>query len=308
MNRFKLLMAVLLLATSIQAQKAWPGDITAMLSRIPVPENSAFCYKLSTKTIDSSTGIISIRDNGPGFTDIETQLTKILSGVITDAALQSPGMNAPSADQVEQMKQQAMAQAAAARSMSPQQLAQQYRGAGAAPAPDQLALMKLIGQAQTAVGHINQLISELARKKAAIYYNLDTVKMGPVCPEVQQGGYAGPTCPCLQAREVAYRTRCTPVMDRYVGQMAGLYREYLPKMKAETLIVDDMESKAYYGDAVSNPAYRQIVLTIQRQAFTSVTTMMSLSGVAWKDSADQYALLMNARSGASVPCNRKPNL
>lgn len=290
---------------SSRAQKAWQGDITALLSKIPMPSSSSISYAGCTKVTDPSTGLISIKDNGPGFTDLEAQLDKIAKEAMAGASAQGPGMTAPSADQIEQMKQQGMARAAAAQSASPQQMAQQYRSSSGAPSPAELVVMKLIGQAQTAAGHINQLTLEVAQKKAKIFAKLDSVKLGTVCPEVQQGGYAGPTCACLKGREVDYRTRRTPVMDSYVQQVAELYREYLAKMKVEAAIVDDMESKAKYGDAVSNPAFRQMVVSIQRQALVSVTTMMSLSGSAWNDSAKEYALLMNAQSGASVPCGKK---
>jgi hypothetical protein len=304
----RIVLPVLLFAfvVSSRAQKAWPGDVTAMLSKVPAPGSSISCYAGCTKVTDPSTGMISIKDNGPGFTDIENQLDKILKDAMAGASAQGPGMTGPpSADQVDQMKQEAMAKAAAAQSMTPQQTAQQYRSASGAPAPGELAVMKLIGNAQTAAGRINQLSLELAQKKAKIFPSLDTVRMGPNCPEVQQGGYAGPTCSCMRAKEVDYRTRRTPVMDQYAEQMAALFREYLPKMKAETVIVDDMEAKAKYGDAVSNPTYRQMVVSIQRQAFVAVTTLMSLSGSEWKDAAEEYARLMNARSGASIPCGKK---
>lgn len=285
MHFLRVLLFVLLCVCSgfARAQKAWQGDITALLSKIPMPGSSSISYAGCTKITDPSTGLISIKDNGPGFTDLEAQLDKIATEAMAGAS----------------------AQAAAAQSASPQQMAQQYRSNSGAPSPAELVVMKLIGQAQTAAGHINQLTLEVAQKKAKIFAKLDSVKLGPVCPEVQQGGYAGPTCACLKGREVDYRTRRTPVMDSYVQQVAELYREYLAKMKVEAAIVDDMESKAKYGDAVSNPAFRQMVVSIQRQALVSVTTMMSLSGSAWNDSAKEYALLMNARSGASVPCGKK---
>jgi hypothetical protein len=104
---------------------------------------------------------------------------------------------------------------------------------------------------------------------------------------------------------VDYYTRRVAVMNNYVQQMAGLYQEYLPKMQAETAVIDDMEAKAKYGDAVSNPMYKQMVVSIQRQGFGSVTTMISLAGDVWKDAAEEYAKLVNAQSGASIPCSGK---
>lgn len=272
-----LLLALLCVCSAFaRGQRAWQGDIITLLSKIPAPGSSSICYAGSTKTTDASTGIISIKDNGPGFTDLEAQLERIVKGAMDGVSAQQ----------------------------NAQQTAQQYRGGSGAPSPTELEVMKLIGKAQTAAGRINQLSLELAQKKARLAPNLDTVKVGPNCPEVQQGGYAGPTCACLQGRELDYRTRRSHVMDQYMEQVAALYAEYLGKMKAEVVVVDEMEAKAKYGDAVSNPAFRQMVVSIQRQAFGSVTTMMSLSGSAWKDAAEQYAQLMNAKNKTSVPCGK----
>src|SRR5581483_4090225 len=149
-----------------------------------------------------------------------------------------------------QMKQQAMARAAAAQSMTPQQMAQQ-RAASSALSLQDTAVMRLINQAQLAAGHIGQLSQELGQKYSRLNKSLDSVKLGPVCPEVEQHGYAGPTCACLRSRESDYRTRRVAAMNSYVGQVAELFRQYMPRMKAEAQIIDDMEVKAKYGDAVS---------------------------------------------------------
>jgi len=301
----RVLLLVLFCVCSVFArgQKAWHGDITAMLGRIPVPAASAFCYGQSTKVTDASSGMVSIEDNGSGFTGLEAQLMDIMKSAM--AATPTQGQTAPSAGQVAQMQQQAMQRAAAAQSMSPQQMAQQYRSSSGAPSAGEMEVMKLIGQAQTAAGRINQLSLEMAGKRSKIAKNLDSVRMPPNCPEVQQGGYAGPTCACMREHEVDYRTRRVAAMNKYVEQMAALVRDYLPKMQAQAAIIDDMEAKAKYGDAVSNPAYRQMVVSIQRQGFGSVTSMLSLSGDVWKDAAEEYANLVNAQSGASVPCGKK---
>src|SRR5262249_11664934 len=156
--------------------------------------------------------------------------------------------------QLEEIMKSAMVMPA--QSMDPRQMAQQYRSSGGSGASSagEMEVMKLIGQAQTAAGRINQLSLEMAGERGKIAKGLDSVSMPPNCPEVQQGGYAGPTCACMQKREVDYRTRRVAAMNKYVEQMAALVRDYLPKMQAQAAIIDDMEAKAKYGDAVSNPA------------------------------------------------------
>lgn len=288
----------------VHGQNAWQGSITTMLTEIPVPGSGASCYGQSTKLIDPDTKIVSIKDNGPAFTGLEARLENIMKAAMSASKAQATAP--PSADQVAQMQQQAMQRAAAAQSSNPQQMAQQYRSSSGAPSADDMAVMKLIGQAQTAAGNINRLSLEMAQKRGKINKNLDSVHMPPNCPEVQQGGYAGPTCACLRGHEVDYRTRRVAALNSYVEQMAALFNEYLPKMKAEAVIIDQMEAKAKYGEGVSNPAFRQMVVSIQHQGFGSVTSMLSLSGDVWKDAAEEYAKLVNAQSGASIPCGGKP--
>lgn len=304
MNYNRILIALLLLATTTRAQKAWPGDITVLLNRVPIPGSSSTCYAGSTRSTDAANGIISIKDNGPGYTGLENQLTGIMRDAMNSTSATPPtGTTAPSADQIEQMKQQAMARAQAAQSGNSQQLA--HPTSGSAPASSDVAIMKLVGQAQTAAGHINQLSLELSQKMSKLDKGLEAVKIGPNCPEVQQGGYAGPTCKCLQEHAEDYYTRRVAAMDSYVSQVGALVREYLGKMRAETSIVDDMEAKAKYGDAVSNPAFRQMVVSVQRQSFGAVTSLLSIAGSGWRDGANEYANLINAKSGASVPCGKK---
>jgi hypothetical protein len=304
-NRILLSFLLLEVTTLVHGQKAWPGDITAMLSKVPVPVSSASCYGQSSKVTDPSTKLVTIKDNGPAFTDLEAQLQNIMKAAMSAAQAQGQGMAAPNADQLAQMQQQAMQRAAAAQSSSPQQMAQQYRSSSGAPSSGDMAVMKLIGQAQTAAGNINRLSLEMTQRMEKISKNLDSVRMPPNCPEVQQGGYAGPTCACLRGHEVDYRTRRVAAINGYVDAVAALVREYLPKMRAEAAIIDDMEAKAKYGEGVSNPAFRQMAVSIQRQGFGSVTSLLSLSGGAWKDSAEEYANLVNAQSGASIPCSSK---
>lgn len=291
--------------TMAQAQRAWPGSITGLLSRVPIPGASSSCYSACTKTTDPSNGLISIKDNGPGFTGLQDKLEEIAREAMAGAS--ASGMAAPagppSADQIEQMKQQAMQRAAADQSMTPQQMAQQQHY-GSAPASGDIAVMKLIGSAQTAASQITVLVNELSMKMNKLTKDkIEAVKQEPACPG--QGPAGAATCECLIAHAVDYYTRRLAGWDDRIRQVTALLEEYMPKFKTQTAIIDDMEAKAKYGDALTNPSFRQMVVSIQHQALNSLTCTLGISGGVWGDAASEYANLVNARSGASFDCKGK---
>lgn len=292
-----LLFPALLMAGTTRAQlAAWHGDLTTLLGRIPIPNSSSTCYASATKTTDPNNGAVSIKDNGPDFNALQNQLTGIAASAIGGTA---PVSNtAPTPEEIEQMKQQALQRAAAAQSMT--------AAPATAPSGSEVTLMRLVGPAQSAASRLNQLSTELTQKMLKLSKDsVQAVKQGPNCPEVQQGGYAGPTCACLSAHAIAYYTARVAKMDQYVTQVADLVRYYLPKINAEAAIIDDMEAKTKYGAAISNPAFRQMTASIQHQALAGVANLLAVSGGAWHDGATEYANEINAKSGASTGCRGK---
>jgi hypothetical protein len=300
-----LLLAGSLLCTQpVRAQKAYPVEVNGLLSRIPIPESSAACYVSCTKSTDSSNGVIDVRDNGPIFKALQDEFMKIAQTPMAADGSTTPSMTTPpTPEQIEQMKQQALQRAAQMQNMTPQQIAQMQQGAATSQPRDNVELMKLIGQAQTACGQISRLNIELSDKVARLDKSpIDKVKMGPNCPEVQQGGYAGPTCGCMIAHATGYATGRVAARDEYLKQVRSLLLEYQGKIRPLVATVDDAVARAKYGDAVVNPAFKQQVVSIQRQALGSVSTVMAIAGSNWEDAGKQYAELINAKSGASVGC------
>lgn len=300
-----LLITALFTAGLAHAQNAWHGDIISLIAKVPAPQPSSASYAAATKTTDASNGLVSIKDNGDQFNSLQSQLMSIASGGMTSGSMPpASATTPPTADQIEQMKQQAMQRAAAAQSTSPQQYAQQQQQqySGGAPSKADVALMQQINQAQTAASEINRLCNEIAQKKAQLNKEaVQAVKMKN-CPDVRQGSYVGPTCQCQQENDIAYYTARVVALDQYIAQVNDLFHAYLMKIKAQASIVDEMEVKAKYGDAVSNPAFRQMVVNIQRQALAGVTTLLALSGDAANDGSAEYANLANAKSGAMTHC------
>ena len=303
-----LLSSLLLSATTAHAQQAYPVDLLGLLGKISVPEKSAACYAVSTKTTDPSNGVISIVSVDTAFHEVNDILNKMTKAAIDQASASLPSTQPPSADQIQQMKQQALQQAGAAQSAAQsgniqQMQAMQHARSGGAASSSDIAILQKLGPAQTAAGNINRLIMEFSQKLAALDKSpINNVPMGPNCPEVQQGGYAGPTCDCLKAKDKAYQQKRVLAQDAYLLQVKAIVYDYLGKIKAETAVVDNFEHTANFGDALSNPTYKQLVVSVQRQALGGVTAILAACSGNWEDGAKMYANLVNANSGASVGC------
>ena len=302
-----LLPAFFCFSHAIHAQKAAKISIVSLLASVPVPQKSEVCYAACTKNTDASNGAVSIKDTGPGFSSLQDDLMKILNNGV---AMPTQTRTAPTPEQVEQMKQQAMAQAQ--QRMAQAQAMQQ---GGQPPAPgsvtaarpaDDPVLMRQIGQALSTVAQANALVRELNEKMTKIDRSgVDNVKSGPNCPEVQQGGYAGPTCACLKAKAVKYYNERTDQEDKIVYSAGSLLQDYIGKLKPLLVSIDDVIVKADYGDAVVNPAFKQQVSSLQRQALGSVVSVLAMCDGTWKDAAVIYCGTVNANSGASVGCRGK---
>jgi hypothetical protein len=302
-----LLAAVILtMASTAQAQQIARISTVALLNAIPLPQTSKACFGTCTKKTDASNGLVSIVDNGKTFNDMSDQLNQYLNSGMGMPATGSTPAKPPTPEQIEQMKQHAMqqmAQAQAAAQAGAQNPSAQPRSPGAAAPVDDPALMRQFGQAQGLAVQASQIARELSAKVGAIDRSgFDHVSQGPNCPEVQQGGYAGPTCACMTAKEIKYRKARTEQQDLYLAKVVDLIQEYLPKIKAPPTAVDDLMVKAKYGDGLVNPMFKQQVGMMQRQALGAVVTLLALSGSLWTDSGSVYCYNVNAESGATLRC------
>jgi hypothetical protein len=270
-----------------------------------MPQSSGSCYASCNKKTDPTYGLVSIKDNGKALNDLTDQFNQYLNagmGVPSAAAMSSQ----PTPEQIAQMKQQAMQQLAQAQAQA-QAAAQnppaQPHSTGTAGPVDDPNLMRQFGQAQGLAMQASQIARELSAKVAAIDKSaFEHVSQGPNCPEVQQGSYAGPTCACMTAKEIKYRKARTEQEDLYLTKVVSLIQEYLPKIKAPLTAVDDLMVKAKYGDAIINPAFKQQLGMMQKQAMGAVLMVLNLSNVTWTDAASVYCFNVNAESGATLRC------
>ena len=300
------LAALVCIAAQVRAQKASPIPLIGLTSKIAIPQNTQGCYAGCTISTDPSNGAVTIVNCDPTYKEINDQLAKINKAAMDEAQSQrNAPSQAPSADQVQQMQQQAMQKASAMQGMSPQQIAasQQAQSQSGAPSKAELAVLQKMGQAQSAAGRINQTINEMSQNFSKLDKSgIDKVPMGANCPEVQQGGYAGPTCDCLIKKEITYQTARDSKYNSYLQQVKALIDQFLLKLKPDLAIIDDFEETAKYGEALSNPVYKQLVVSVQRQGLGGVVAVLGAASGNWEDAAKMYAQVVNGRNGATVGC------
>jgi hypothetical protein len=272
------------------AQKAWQGSLNSLMGRVPQSGDCEGGYGLCDHTTDDRK-IVTITGLNSQFTDLEKQMMEAASGVMT-GAMPEPG-SAPSAEQIEAMKQQAMAKMTAAQNMTPQQAAQMHKQTGSLPTTD-TAYKYQIAQAQAAAIQITRLINELSQKMNKLQNGWDSVKMGAPCADVFFKSLAAPPCKCVVARNSKYQSERTAALNSYLAAVANLAHQYMGQIRPLLATVDDMEAKVKYGDALVDPSNRQIVVMMQRQAMNGVSSILSLYGRVAKDGAEQWARQLNA--------------
>jgi len=273
---------------NVRAQKPAEIQISTLLSRVPIPEKSAACYDVSTKT-SGGNGVVSIKDNGAAFNQLSSEINTILMGN-NGAPAYTAGSTPPTPEQIEQMKQQAMQRAAQYQNSA----APTYTAAGSGQ-PANVQLMQEIGKAQSGQMQLRLLERELSTRMAALPAAAKP-GMGPNCPEVQQGGYAGPTCACEKQKSIDYQSRSVQLMDDRLQKIKELLLHYIPLFNEQIALVDKVETDAKYGEGISDPATLQMLTSIQRQSLATVTTVMGMSSAAWTDGANQYLELENAKN------------
>src|SRR5215472_8484381 len=112
-TRFSVLLTALIcIASQVHAQKAYPVVLLGLAGKIAVPGTTAGCYAGCTTATDPSNGAVSIVNTDPTYKEINDILDKFNKAAVDQARSQMPSQTqAPSADQIQQMQQDAMQKA-----------------------------------------------------------------------------------------------------------------------------------------------------------------------------------------------------
>jgi hypothetical protein len=265
-NFFRLIsvIALLVVGAFVRGQRPAPLQITSLIARIPIPEDSKDCYGSCTVVKDASTGITSIKDNGAVFNDLTGQLTKMMQ---VDMNAMNAGGNPTAAMQAQSQ-------------------------ANRKPTALNPAVMKELGAAQTASMQARQLIQELSVKLGSV--NMPKAASGPNCPEVRQGSYVGPTCACTLEHAIAAERRQVTARDQALQQQSAFLHRYIPQIMDQVAIIDKLESDAKFGEGITDPTMLSLLSSTQRQGMSAFTSVLSIANGIWTDGARQYLYLVNA--------------
>ena len=170
--------------------------------------------------------------------------------------------------------------------------------------------MKEFGKAQDAAAQLSILQIGLATKASQLggeyEQKLQTMLTVTVdCEEykVQGADIALPRCSCLKSTCSNYDQKRITIEDEYLQKQNELLQKYLLRFKEQIAIIDKVENDLNYGDAVSIPAVKNRLIGVQQQAIGSLTTILGAVSNAIKDSAAEYADLVNIKNGhLPEPC------
>ena len=286
-------------------QKPATIQINSLINRIPALEASNVCYEASTKEKDPSNGSVSIKDNGHQFNELNDELNRMMNNdmnAMKDQGSAAANQAASAQDAQAQAMQQAMQQqqqAAQMANMTPEQIQQMMKNSNHTQAPPKtdVNLMRQIGQAQSALGNLQQVLMEFDLKFAKISYtDKTTLAIPPNCPEVQQGGYAGPTCGCERDRAITSANTYVVAVNTDLQKMKEMIAQYKQRIADQVAVVDKLEMDYKYGDAVTDPNAKQMMWSMQKQAMNGFVDLLAKVSSGWSDGAKAYARVMTAKN------------
>jgi type II secretory pathway pseudopilin PulG len=285
-------------------QKPATVQVNSLINRIPALEASNVCYEASTRETDPSNGSVSIKDNGHQFNELNEELNHMMNNDMNAMKNQSytAANQAASAQDAQQAQAQAMQQqqqAAQMANMTPEQIQQMVKNSNHTQAPQKtdVNLMKRIGQAQSALANLQQVLMEFDMKFAKISYtDKTTLKLPPNCPEVQQGGYAGPTCSCERERAITSANTYVVAVNSDLEKMKEMIAQYKQRIADQVAVIDKLEIDYKYGDAVTDPSAKQMMWSMQKQALNGFVDMLAKVSSGWSDGAKAYARVMTAKN------------
>jgi hypothetical protein len=291
---YSLIFSFLVTGTGmLQAQKAFQVQVTTMLSQIPMPNGCAASYGNCIVDTDPD-GKVAVKDIKGPIADLEKEMMQM--GKDRANNMMAANASMPSADQMAKMQQQAQQM----QGMTPEQAMQQAKNnaSGQTSAADNATIGKKIGQGQMAMAELHKILDEFESKARYIAGSakdsVDKVKIGH-CPEVRQGSYVGPTCDCMKGINSSYYSQRVGKRDEVAGSMATLIQSYMPRIKAQVSIVDDIVSSLKYGDAVSNPTYKQLLVSLQQQAMGAVPPIAAIVRTITLEGGTEYGNLQNVK-------------
>ena len=301
MKKTALLLLTCAIATGLHAQKCLELNTVALMAKMQTPGTGA-SYFAECATEKNDHGQTVIVDYGQA----EKDLDALLQRTQMDFARASVGGGAGASSQADKAK----AMAAAMQNMTDaqkqayvMQMASQMQANAMHPTAtaDNSQSVKLVMQAYAIAGtQLPPVINEFSAKYrdllSAQKAEEDAIPQPHTsdCPGVDKTGL--PSCACVNDKEEAYWNKILAIRDEFNGKRAALLQQYLPRIKGMVGAIDDIVVKLNYGDAISNPQYKKMLLGAQSSAFGNAFVVpSSIIKDARHTGADAFVNLKNSK-------------
>jgi hypothetical protein len=255
------------------------------MESLSMPENAAASFKKCVTNRNERSQTV-ITHYGKDLQDIDSLIVQTTRGfnnallsTVSLSSVQQPSQQDIGAakDLAEQVKNMTPEQQ---KEFAMQMAQQQQKNRAAQPVQDNAAVSKLVYETyDLAINKMRAVNDEFSTKLMTINETMsgeikslkkeDKTK----CPSDITGL---PNCDCTNKIEGRYWQQVIAVNDKYDHQKTALFQDYLARIKAITLTVDNNVSTCKNGDALKSPQLKKMLFSAQSSAFSNaflVTTI-----------------------------------
>ena len=299
-----------------KAQQCLDITISKMMESLSMPENAAASYKKCVTNRNEKNQTV-ITQYGKDLQDIDSLIAQTTRGfnnallsTVSLTAVQQPSQQDISAakDLGEQLKSMTPEQQ---KEFAMQMAQQQQKSRASQPIQDNAAISKLVFETNDmAVNKMRAINDEFsARLKAtneAMSGEIKALKKDDKtkCPQDVTGL---PTCDCTNKIEGRYWQQVVVINDKYDHQKTVLFQDYMGRIKAIAVTVDNNVSTCKNGDALKSPQLKKMLFSAQSSAFSNafVVTTFCMKETR-KDGADAYLNKLNCDANVyDVSCSKR---
>jgi hypothetical protein len=300
-----LLLSVLLYGFLMpKAQQCLDFSIAQKMEILSMPENAAASYKkCETNKNERNQAVIS--RYGKDLQDIDSLIvrtTRDFNNATLSAfsltSYQQPSQQDVNAakDMAEQVKNMTPEQQ---KAFALQMMQQQQKNRAAQPMQDDAAVSKQVyGAYDLAVNRMKAINDEFIAKLKAINESMSTEVKAlkrddkTKCPQDLVGL---PACDCANKIESKYWQQVIAVNDKYDHQKSVLFQDYLARLHAMEVTVDNTVRTYKNGSALNTPALKRMLFSAQSSAFANAFLVTaSCMKDARKEGADAYVNKLNS--------------
>ena len=316
MKKLCLLTALVMGLLIPRAQQCLDINISQKMEILSMPENAAASFKkCATNKNERSQTVIT--HYGKDLEDIDSLMARTMRGfnnallsTVYLGSVQQPSQQDINAakDMAEQVKNMTPEQQ---KAFAMQMAQQQQQNRAAQPVQDNAAVSKQVFETyDLAVNKMRVVNDEFAARlrtmNEAMSGEIHALKKDDKtkCPEDKEGLAF---CDCTNKIEGRYWQQVIAVNEKYDQQKTALFQEYLAKIKAIAVTVDNNVSACKNGDALKSPQLKKMLFSAQSSAFANAFLVTAICmKEARKEGADAYVNKLNSDAGVyDISCDKR---